>query len=1273
MSNQKEVIENNERIERNSLLYPIAKSFFENHNDYDDIIATFDYSIDSFKNIIDKEHAVSEYVNISGTNEYVKYKIWFDNVRIYPPNSDEAYRFSLNGYLPTPNDCLAKMMDYTAVYVTDVHVELYSLVNSGDKKETLMCDPIVIPNGYRFNIPIPIFSKYCALRTYDYTTLIKSGEEMEAMYGYFIIGGKIRYILPLYKKPFNSPIVLSPHYDNQLARAEVIYTKGFDYEDSYYIVPALISDKSARIGRNATNASIPDYIFSLQMADKIMNKLVTSPNAPSSAKKELINAIPMRYMFYAFGCENDLELLKYICPLMNDFALIHSVRNSCLQGHVHKNVLNTANVSYKIINGIIMFDEPLNQNLALYIIGQVILSDDVKKNFAQQDSQYYMSNIISVTKKLLDEKFMPAVGKNCNIDRNKAVCVELGNLIRKLYFIGYQLEPSQSKTILYNRRIRSGQQVEHEFKAFHNSRLRDDVRRNIHKIIESNTKSNIIKLLTNQLPGYFNIMSNGVTKSLQKSFKGVNQQGKLKTDMITPKNINFIHGALREIVISTEMKGSTVSWEHRDVHQSEMFFICPTQTPESGKQTGRYKMPCVYTFLTLATETDKEIDFIQKHKYYSQEYTKQGMYTIKLNGSIIGYCNQYEEVETLYVDLLEARRLHKIHETTTIVLNNSLGILSLWCDIGRLVTYFVNVQKCFDIVKKYDTKNCKLNVSYNIKEEFKQWLKDCSTKVNMFEYGVEKGFVELFDSEMCSYNALVAPSMKEFLQNPGLYSHIALPNAIHGIVAGTMLCVNMSKGNRGTLATNHTKQAIGPNLRYPQLKYQTDSTILIAPQIPLAKTCVYNYKHVGENPYGQNVIIAFMVYKYNQEDSIILNKASAESGNFLEIDSSFTIVEKLEQDQEFCVPKNCNLIGNPDSYNKLNENTALPKRVGLRFYTKDALIGKITKTPNSNIVTDRSTLNVRPDGKLSNDINLKPVRSIVKNYIHDNDKGAKISSFSQFCSPVVGDKLNSEYCQKATIGKIIPASDMPYTSNGIRPDLIFNPPSIFSRETYGQLYAAMVMKVASLMGCSIDCTPYHTQRSTEELKELCKKIGIDDQGKEILYDPKTGKQYQCHIFIGNHYYERQPHLVDKKMNIRNHGPKDPITRMPTKGRRKLGGQSLDRMSSDSMLSSGIHAIRADEFLNKGSFIKVGVCTRCNAFNAFYDKNKNAWKCPNCGYHSEIEIKKVPHASNIIREIFQGLHIAIDYYQNGSENDDYKTLQLNNMIYPQHYVQKDYIN
>ncbi len=1234
--------EKNDRFEQNTLLYPIAKSFFEDHNDYDDIIRTYDNALENIPKIVGEDSVVDKTYMCSDKQTYIQIKIRFINVRINPPNSDVSHKYSNLGAIYTPNTAMYKMTTYAATITCDANVEVYSF------KENTIMQPqellnTVLSNAYNFCFPIPVYSKYCSLRNFDPMTLIKSGEEFESMYGYFIIEGKIRYLVPIFKKPFNSPIVEKNDHENQLARTDILYTKGFEYEDSYYIVASIVRDKIRSVGRGGAVVSPPDFIFALQMSDDYMNSDV-SQNGVERKKRRLYNTVPIRYLFYAFGCTTDKEMLEYICPSMDDFALIHSIRNACLQGFKHKEALEIASIPRHTESSVIRLKQPLDMDTAKFIIGSIIIKTEKKEEILGRNKTLYKANIVHIVDNILTNKFMPGIGDDNDsaFDRNRAVCIEMGLIIKRLYLVGYNLEPSQDKVALPNRRLRIGNQIEREFKAFHKSRLRDDCLLEIKRMITEERNPMIItKNIKNNITNMFLKMSNNIGNSLINSFKEANPQSKIRTGVITPKNINFVRGSLRELVISSDDKKASVSWEHRTVNQTDAFFIDPAQAHEAGSSTGRYRMPSIYTWVTLGTKAHKEKGWLKAHKLYIRDiYNKNvktpiaELYNIKINGSTYGYVKRFDYVEQLYADLLDARRRGKIGFETTIVLNNTLGTLNIWTDIGRLVTYFVNIDKCFTLTKTKVVPN----------DSFSKWLISCNASTHKLQQGVSDGFLTLMDSDMCCENAVIAPSMKEFYESPTKYTHIALPNAMHGTVAGMVPAINMNKGVRAALITNHTKQAIGPTLRYPQLKYQNDSSYLISPQAPLARTCLYDCKKTVETPYGQNVTVAHLLYKYNQEDCIIANQASVESGNFLEIDSMFTVISEIEQDKEFSIPSGCILNGNLDSYNKINPKTALPKRVGEIFYQNDVIIAKTLKTTTT--TSDVSILNTKPDGKHPRGANMRVIRNVVKNYIHDEDKGCKVAQFGQYCVPIVGDKVNTECAQKGTIGKILPPSKIPYTSFGLRPDVIFNPPTIFVRETYAQVYLAMLQKTCALLGCPIDCTPYHTQRTTEELQELARQMGIDDKGKEILYDPDTGRQYRAHVFVGNHYWERQPHLVEKKINIRNGGPKDKITFNPTKGRRRLGGQSIDRMGSDCLYSSGIHALRMDELLNRGSKLKIGICNRCHSMKSYYNKTSKCWACTQCGMHPDFTIKHVPHASNLINHIFNALHVSIDYYTDG---------------------------
>ena len=1268
--NQNEIkTESNEKITNNTLLYPIAKAFLETYPQYYDIIRTYENSVESISDIIEKDTILNAYIGVDDST-FVNFKCWIDNVRIYSPDSLEAATHSNFGYIPTPNIALATKGLYSAVIIGDInytytmyhkqntfnsYLDLVASVQDNDLNNTYKSK---ILNGYVVNMPIPIGCKWCSLNHYDPSTLIKSGEEMKCMYGYFIVDGFLRYIIPIYKKPFNKPIVIKNNFDEQLSRTEVIYTKGYEYEDSRYMVGAMVIPKSSHVGRGGNAVSPPDFGFSLQFNHPTMN--AESNFGTGKRSHKLFNFVPIKFLFCAFGCLTDEEMIRYICPQMNDFGLINTIAYACLQGYKHREAVKEASIKLKSDANYIIYDEPMTEFTAKYIIGTIILNDKTKQELLEKcnkDENDFKTLVVQTVTLIFNERFMPGIGdpeSGSKVNRNTAICVELGMIIQKLYLIGYGLDTSQDKTSLTNKRIRNGQQMSREFKAFHNVRLRE-IQAEVKKIFqERKDPAQINSILSSRMQTLAKNISIDQSRSLINAFKGTSkEQSKLRTELITCKNQAFVWNHLREIVISSELKavGATVSWDHRMVHQSEMFFICPTQTPESGGQTGRFKTPTLYTYITLSSKGMKIIELIQNNKDYisstkNVEHPEE-LFVIRMNGSVIGYIPEFEPVEKLYAEIMNARADGTIEVDASIVLDRQLGNIDIWTDTGRIVSPFVRIGDCFDI--KLNSKEFQLTGDITIKPEFTKWLSECSTNVGKFMDGIKHKFIEFLDPEMAINNAVIAPSIKEFYQKPTMYTHIALPNHLHGIIASLVPAINLNAGVRASYLTNHVKQAIGPVMRYPQLKYVGENNILIAPQIPLVRPCTYDFLHMNETPIGQNVIVAFMQFKYNQEDAIILNQASVESG-FLKIDSLMTKVYKIDKnDEEFKVPPDgTTLNGNADSYAKIDQSTSLPKTIGEVFYQNDCLIAKITKTQDG--VSDTSILNDKPDGKYPVSANPRPLRCIVKNKIHGENKVMKMALFGQYRVPIVGDKFNTEHAQKGTCGRIMAPELIPYSTNGVRPDVIFNPPAIFKRKTFGQIYLPIMAKISTLLGCPIDCTPYHTIRNEDDLCKLLKELGLNDAGYETMYDPVTGRPYKSRIFFANHYWERQSHLVEQKLNIRNGGSRDAVTSQPTKGRKHGGGQAIDRMSFDAHVAAGICEIIRDSHLNQGSKIKIGICNRCHSTMGYLHKETNTWMCPRCGAHRDIIVREVPPSAVLMTHIFNGLHIAVDYFEHIDQGD-----------------------
>jgi len=142
--------------------------------------------------------------------------------------------------------------------------------------------------------------------------------------------------------------------------------------------------------------------------------------------------------------------------------------------------------------------------------------------------------------------------------------------------------------------------------------------------------------------------------------------------------------------------------------------------------------------------------------------------------------------------------------------------------------------------------------------------------------------------------------------------------------------------------------------------------------------------------------------------------------------------------------------------------------------------------------------------------------------------------------------------QKGTIGLLLRSEDMPFTKDGIQPDLIMNPHAITSRMTIGQLFECVLSKTSALQGKITDATPFN-KIDIEQVNEIFKKYGYDDNGLETLYCGMTGKKMKVKIFIGPTYYLRLKHMVNDKIHSRSRGPRQLITHQPPEGRALNGG------------------------------------------------------------------------------------------------------------------------
>ena len=426
-------------------------------------------------------------------------------------------------------------------------------------------------------------------------------------------------------------------------------------------------------------------------------------------------------------------------------------------------------------------------------------------------------------------------------------------------------------------------------------------------------------------------------------------------------------------------------------------------------------------------------------------------------------------------------------------------------------------------------------------------------KISMRNIGTDN--IETWNKEVIVVNNMVFMPIKriEFV-NKNLVSDITVESDDHSFIAGNnFLSSNCAQG----------KQAMGVYVTNYENRMDKTAYVLNYPMRPLVDTRIMNMIQLNKIPSGTQVIVAIMTHTgYNQEDSLLINQGSIDRGMALvtvyhtEKDED---KQKINGDEEIrCKPDATKTksmkMGN---YNKVNSKGVIPENTLVE--NRDIIISKVTPI-KENRNDHTKVIKYEDQSKLH-----KTTEEcyIDKNYIDRNGEGYNFAKvrIRTVRKPVIGDKFSSRHGQKGTVGNIIPECDMPFTANGVKPDIIINPHAIPSRMTIGQLKETVLGKVLVELGLFGDGTSF----GEFDIKDICKeliKLGYESNGNELMYNGLTGEQHECSVFIGPVFYQRLKHMVNDKAHSRSIGPMVNLTRQPAEGRSRDGGLRFGEMERD---------------------------------------------------------------------------------------------------------------
>ncbi len=486
---------------------------------------------------------------------------------------------------------------------------------------------------------------------------------------------------------------------------------------------------------------------------------------------------------------------------------------------------------------------------------------------------------------------------------------------------------------------------------------------------------------------------------------------------------------------------------------------------------------------------------------------------------------------------------------------------------------------------------------------------------------VDEGIIEFLDAEE-EENAYVAMNRDEVTDE---HTHMELdPTTTHGLSASTVVYAQHNRGDRVNYGAKMVGQGLGLSNKNFHNRYDTNANVLTYPQTPIVTTRTFD-KMLGEHPVGQNMVIAISSFEgYNIEDAVIFNKSSIERGMMRSHHFRTYTTESRRywggQKDSIKVPdKDTRGYKSEDAYKKLDEDGIVNPETEVA--SGDVIVGK-TSPPKFLGSSEEVKMGLAAERETSTTIRYGEDGTVDRVLITEAEEGNKLikTKVRDERVPELGDKFATRHGKKGVIGLIMPEEDLPFTGEGMTPDIILSTHAIPSRMTISQLIEIIGGKAAAMRGEQVDGTAFHSEEP-DELRDTLKEAGLRYDGKEEMYNGVTGEKMDAEIFIGPGYYLKLSHMVEDKIHARSRGPVTLLTKQPTAGRAREGGLRLGEMEKDVMVGHGSSMLLKERFGSDST--RSYICDRCGEIGV-YDREEGQAYCPNCN-SSEVTEIDVPQA------------------------------------------------
>ena len=1102
--------------------------------------------------------------------------ITFDNFGIYRPQIHEN-----NGStkLMFPQDARLRNFTYASNMTIDMNIKY--IIRTGDMLENIQTIIKVLPKIHIGKMPIMLQSSICVLTHYKHMSSENTGECKMDPGGYFIINGSEKTCL-----------------GQERAAENIIYCFN-------------ISKNNTRWSHVAEIKCVPDWkcISPKQISVMISQKNNGYGNSISIQLSRIKQPIPIVILFRALGIISD----KQICEKI--FLDINDINN--------KEFLDIFKASIVEANTCLDYESAIK-----YITSHAV---------------YTPMNMDKETGQIKKRDFAIEV-------LNNDLFPHCHNKTQKIYFLGYMvfklikckmnLISCDDRDSYINKRIDlTGTLLNNLFRNYFNKLVKDMQKQIIREINTGSWKSNedyynIINLTNIYKIVKSTTIENGFKRALATGDFGIKQVNNNKVGVAQVLNrLTYISSLSHLRRVNTPIDKSGKLIPPRKLHNTTWGFLCPSETPE-GASVGIVKNISYLATITINSHSQSIRDYINSDiicfddnnseylKYNLNNYVK-----VLVNGAWLGIT---KTPENLYNSLKEKKYKGIINIYTSIIFNYKKKEIIICNDAGRLVRPVLKVKNNKTLITS--------DIINKLKHKQLQWndlLTDCRVDESIMEY------IDPLEQN----TSMIAMNNKQLLNNKEetnfiyKYTHCEIhPSTIFGILASCIPFPENNQAPRLCYQCAMGKQAIGVYVTNYNNRMDKTAYVLTYGMRPLVDTRLMNLINLHTIPSGSQVIVAIMTHTgYNQEDSILFNKSAIERGLFqatiyhTEKDED----KKIHGDQEIrCKPDPSKTKGMKfGNYNKVNENGVIPENTLVQ--DRDIIISKINPIKENRNNHEKI---IKYDDQ-SRIYRTKEETYIDKNYIERNGEGYNFAKVRvrTLRQPVIGDKFSSRHGQKGTIGNIIPEENMPFTEDGIKPDIIINPHAIPSRMTIGQLKETLLGKVLLELGLFGDGTGFGELNIKDICKEL-QKVGFESNGNEVLYDGLSGQQLESNIFIGPAFYQRLKHMVSDKQHSRSIGPMVNLTRQPAEGRSRDGGLRYGEMEKDAVVAHGASRFNKGRLYDASDAFSVHVCKKCGLIAA-YNNEKHIHFCKTCENRTEFDYVELPYSCKLLFQELTSMNIS----------------------------------